>query len=133
MLNVIFYKKISKDSFEQGLDLILENEKDFSKIFNEDGLFKKLTKRIVERAFNTEMDAHLGYEKYNCKTDENNYRNETSFKTILTENGEIDLVISRDCHSDFEPMFIPKHQRRFEGLVKNNFNDVCSGSAIIRH
>ncbi|WP_211227790.1 transposase, partial [Williamsoniiplasma lucivorax] len=56
--------------------------KDFSKIFNEDGLFKKLTKRIVERALNTEMDAYLGYEKYNRKTDENNYRNGTSSKTI---------------------------------------------------
>ncbi|WP_028126504.1 IS256 family transposase, partial [Williamsoniiplasma lucivorax] len=83
-------KKQPKDSFEQGLDLILENEKDFSKIFNEDGLFKKLTKRIVERALNTEMDAYLGYEKYNRNTDENNYRNGTSSKTILTENGEID-------------------------------------------
>ncbi|WP_303662096.1 hypothetical protein [Williamsoniiplasma luminosum] len=48
-------KKIQKDSFEQGLDLLLENEKDFSTLFNEDGLFKKLTKRIVERALNAEL------------------------------------------------------------------------------
>ncbi|PPE05113.1 hypothetical protein ELUCI_v1c06490 [Williamsoniiplasma lucivorax] len=33
-------KKQPKDSFEQGLDLILENEKDFSKIFNEDNDWK---------------------------------------------------------------------------------------------
>nr|WP_303662355.1 transposase [Williamsoniiplasma luminosum] len=94
-------KKQPNYSFEQGLDLILENEKDFLKIFNEDGLFKKLIKRIVERDSNTETNAHLGYKKYNRKTDENNYRNGTSSKTILTENGEIDLVIPKDRHSDF--------------------------------
>ncbi|PPE05155.1 IS256 family transposase [Williamsoniiplasma lucivorax] len=123
-------KKQPKDSFEQGLDLILENEKDFSKIFNEDGLFKKLTKRIVERALNTEMDAHLGYEKYNRNTDENNYRNGTSSKTILTENGEIDLVIPRDRHSDFEPMLIPKHQRRFEGLDEKILMMYARGASL---
>ncbi|PPE05191.1 IS256 family transposase [Williamsoniiplasma lucivorax] len=123
-------KKQPKDSFEQGLDLILENEKDFSKIFNEDGLFKKLTKRIVERALNTEMDAYLGYEKYNRNTDENNYRNGTSSKTILTENGEIDLVIPRDRHSDFEPMLIPKHQRRFEGLDEKILMMYARGASL---
>ena len=40
----------------------------------------------------------------------------TSAKTILTEDGEIEIAIPRDRTGSFEPQLIPKHERRFTGF-----------------
>lgn len=53
-------------------------------IFGQDGVLKDLTKRIVERTLNVEMDHHLGYEKNSSLGDNSgNSRNGSSKKTII--------------------------------------------------
>ena len=60
---------------------------------------------------NSEFDEHMGYDKYDQKTDKTNYRNGTSKKTVKTSQGNIDLDIPRDRNSSFDPAIIEKHNR----------------------
>lgn len=55
---------------------------------------------------NSEFDEHMGYDKYDQKTDKTNYRNGTSKKTVKTSQGNIDLDIPRDRNSSFDPAII---------------------------
>lgn len=79
----------------QAMDLIVESGADLKTLFDQDGLLKKLTKSLVERALNAELSAHLGYDKYE-RIKSTNARNGTSKKHILTDNGTIELEIPRD-------------------------------------
>ena len=80
---------------------------DFSKltteqITGESGLLKQLTKRIVEKAMNTEMNDHLGYEVNNPSgKNSGNSRNGTSKKTLLTEIGDVDISVPRDRNGEY--------------------------------
>ena len=95
---------------------------DFSKltteqITGENGLLKQLTKRIVEKAMNTEMNDHLGYEVNNPSgKNSGNSRNGTSKKTLLTEIGDVDISVPRDRNGEYDPKIVKKHQRRFDGF-----------------
>jgi putative transposase len=71
-------------------------------------LLKKLT---IETALNAELTEHLGYQKHSAK-DSSNCRNGYSDKTIISNEGEIDIQIPRDRESSFEPLLIKKHQTR---------------------
>ncbi|MCF6775470.1 transposase [Thiotrichales bacterium 19X7-9] len=53
-----------------------------------------MTDHLVERALESEMDNHLGYEKYD-RSENSNSRNGYSQKKLLTENGELKLDIPR--------------------------------------
>ena len=93
---------------------------DFKKLTPEqvtgrDGLIQQLTKRIVETAMQAEMTDHLGYEKNEKPADrKGNSRNGKSSKTVITNNGEIEISIPRDRNAEFEPQIIKKHQKRFD-------------------
>lgn len=101
----------------QAMDMIVESGADLKTLFDQDGLLKKLTKSLVERALNAELSAHLGYDKY-ARTKSTNARNGTSKKQLLTDSGTIELEIPRDRDGDFEPQLVAKHQTKLEG-----FND----------
>jgi hypothetical protein len=51
------------DAVDKMLDELLKGKK-AEEIFGEGGLAKELTRRLVERALQGEMTAHLGYEKH---------------------------------------------------------------------
>ena len=95
---------------------------DFSKLTQEqitgpNGLVKQLTKRLLEKAMNAEMTKHLGYEKHEISEKRTaNSRNGKSKKTIITEDGNVELDIPRDRNGEFEPIIIRKHQKRFTGF-----------------
>ena len=76
-----------------------------------------LKKALIQRALVAEMNHHLGYPpgapKPNSVT---NQRNGWGAKTILTEDGPIRIEVPRDRDSSFEPLLIPKHERRFTGF-----------------
>ena len=74
-----------------------------------------LTKVTVEAALNVELDEHLGYSKHQESTIDN-YRNGFSSKTLKTEDGQFEVDIPRDRHSEFEPQLIKKHQTRFASM-----------------
>ena len=45
-----------------------------------------------------------------------NHLNGTSAKTVLTEDGPLRIDIPRDREGSFDPLLIPKHERRFTGF-----------------
>jgi transposase-like protein len=74
-------------------------------------------KALIERALGAELSHHLGYRPGSAKPeDANNHRNGASGKTVLTEDGPLRIEVPRDRDGSFEPVLIPKHDRRFTGF-----------------
>ncbi len=74
-------------------------------------------KALIERALGAELSHHLGYAPGTCKPeDANNHRNGKSGKTVLTDDGPLRIEVPRDREGSFEPVLIPKHERRFTGF-----------------
>ncbi|MDM0079425.1 IS256 family transposase [Variovorax sp. J31P179] len=74
-------------------------------------------KALIERALDAELSHHLGYPPGAAKTeDASNHRNGASGKTVLTEDGPLRIEVPRDREGSFEPVLIPKHERRFTGF-----------------
>ncbi|EBX5573021.1 transposase, partial [Salmonella enterica subsp. enterica serovar Kuessel] len=72
---------------------------------------RMLTKLTVETALNAELTDHLGHEK-NAPKKGSNTRNGYSSKTVLCDDGEIELNTPRDRENTFEPQLIKKNQTR---------------------
>ncbi|MFM2099249.1 MAG: hypothetical protein RLZZ366_788 [Pseudomonadota bacterium] len=71
----------------------------------------------MERALEGELTHHLGYAKGDVAGRKSgNSRNGHSKKTVLGEDGELDLAIPRDRSGTFEPKLIPKGERRLDGF-----------------
>lgn len=74
-------------------------------------------KALIERALGAELTHHLGYAAGTDKPSEaKNHRNGASGKTVLTEDGPLRIEVPRDRSGSFEPLLIPKHERRFTGF-----------------
>jgi len=74
-------------------------------------------KALIERALGGELSHHLGYPPGGDKPAEaGNHRNGASAKTLLTEHGPLRIEVPRDREGSFEPVLIPKHERRFTGF-----------------
>lgn len=86
-------------------------------LLSKDGLLGQLTKALVERCLEAEMDDHLGYEK-NERTGRGgeNRRNGYTKKTVITDQGDVTLGVPRDRNGDFEPQIVQKRQTRLEGF-----------------
>jgi transposase-like protein len=79
--------------------------------------FVLLKKAFIERALGAELGHHLGYSSGQPKSESSqNQRNGSSAKTVLTDTGPVRLDIPRDRDGSFEPILIPKHERRFTGF-----------------
>lgn len=99
------------------LDQLLANYSKPEDLTGDNGLFKQLKKALIERALGAELTEHLGYEKGDPGgRGTGNNRNGTSSKTILTEDGEIEIAVPRDRAGSFEPQLIAKGQTRFDGF-----------------
>ena len=76
-----------------------------------------LKKALIERALKGELGHHLGYPPGSERPESTgNQRNGTSSKTVLTEDGPLRLDVPRDRDGSFQPILIPKHERRFTGF-----------------
>jgi putative transposase len=74
-------------------------------------------KALIERALGAELSHHLGYAPGAARPeDAGNHRNGASGKTVLTEDGPVRVEVPRDREGSFEPLLIPKHERRFTGF-----------------
>ena len=74
-------------------------------------------KALIERALGAELSHHLGYTPGSAKPEEaTNHRNGASGKTVLTDDGPLRVEVPRDRDGSFEPLLIPKHERRFTGF-----------------
>lgn len=99
------------------IDQLLAGYQKPEDLIGEHGLLKQLTKAVVERALQAEMEAHLGHTKNGSVTNPaGNTRNGRSSKTLKGEFGELPIEIPRDRHGSFEPQLIPKHQTRWHGF-----------------
>lgn len=99
------------------LDELIGDAKTQSDVFGKDGLIKTLSKRLVERMLESEMDHHLGYEKHASEgNNSGNSRNGKSSKKVILENGKIDITVPRDRNSEFSPQLIEKRKARLSGV-----------------
>ena len=74
-------------------------------------------KALIERALGGELSHHLGYAPGGDKpVTADNHRNGSTGKTVLTEDGPLRIEVPRDREGSFEPLLIPKHERRFTGF-----------------
>jgi putative transposase len=98
------------------------------------GLMRLMMKSALERMLNTEMDVHLGRRSLPqhtaieppareapsaaalARSGKPNRRNGKSQKTVQGDLGGLTLDTPRDRDGTFEPVLIPKHQRRVPGF-----------------
>ncbi len=123
-------KTEQEKAFDQAMDIIIKSGADLSTMFKEGGLLKQLTKNLVERALEAELDSHLGYDKYERQSEQNNSRNGTSTKSLITDNGVVSLEIPRDRNSEFEPVLLPKRKTRIDGLDDKIISLYAKGMSI---
>lgn len=99
------------------LDELLSGYEKPEDLLGEEGLFRQLKKALLERALGAELSEHLGYARGDPGgRGTGNSRNGFSAKTVLTDEGELDLAIPRDRNGSFEPLIVPKGERRLEGF-----------------
>jgi len=79
------------------------------------GILKQLTKAVVERALDAEMDMHLQATKQSAagKPDR---RNGHSQKTLKGEFGQVSIDVPRNRQGEFEPQMVKKRQTRLDGF-----------------
>ena len=113
------------------LDQLLANYSRPEDLTGENGLFKQLKKALIERALGAELTEHLGYEKGDPGgRGTGNNRNGTSSKTILTEDGGIEIAVPRDRAGSFEPQLIAKGQTRFDGFDEKILSLYARGMTV---
>ena len=131
-------KKKEKDVIDRMLDQIDFHGMTAEALAGENGLLKQLTRRFYSRALDAEMDEHLGYKKNdNAGDNSGNSRNGYTRKTVITEdNDTIEIQVPRDRNSTFDPVIIPKHEKRtplFNDQIISMYSFGMSTRDIQRH
>ena len=131
-------KKKEKDVIDRMLDQIDFHGMTAEELAGENGLLKQLTRRFYSRALDAEMDEHLGYKKNDNSGDNSgNSRNGYTTKTVITEdNDTIEIQVPRDRNSTFDPVIIPKHEKRtplFNDQIISMYSFGMSTRDIQRH
>src|SRR3989442_11361510 len=97
----------------------------------EGGLVAGLVKQVLQTGLEVELAEHLGYEAYDPSgRGSGNSRNGSYAKTVKTEIGEVDLRVPRDRNGTFEPVTVPKHVRRLDGLSANVISLYAKGMSM---
>ncbi len=106
------------DIKDELIDELLSNYKNPEDLLGRDGIINELKKRLIERAMAGELTAELGYEKHDKGASQarRNARNGSSKKTIRSDDLELQISVPRDRKGEYEPILIPKHERRFDGF-----------------
>src|ERR1700758_1054780 len=102
---------------DEVIEELLQGYRSPEDLLGEEGLFKELKKRLLERALGAELTEHLGDEKGDPPGQSSaNSRNGYSSKTVIGDDGPIELAVPRDRNSSFEPQIVAKGQTRIEGF-----------------
>lgn len=130
--------KKEKDAIDQMLDRIDFHGMSKDELTGQDGLLRQITKRFYERALQAELDEHLGYAKNdNAGDNSGNSRNGYTDKSvIMNDNSTVEIEVPRDRNSTFEPLIIPKHDRRaplFNDQIISMYSFGMSCRDIQRH
>jgi putative transposase len=106
-----------KTKIKSKADELLADCKTPEDILGKHGLIDQLRKRAIERALSGELTTHLGYEPHErAEERRDNTRNGTSSKSVLTQDGTMELSIPRDRLGTFEPQLVPKGERRLKRM-----------------
>jgi len=83
-----------------------------------EGLLAEVTKNVLEAALEAELEAHLGYARYEQigRQRGSNSRNGSRRKTLRTCAGPVTVDVPRDRWATFAPVTVGKWQRRTAGL-----------------
>jgi transposase-like protein len=104
---------------DRALDLLLARSKDEAgqlRLTGAGSMLGELVKAVLERALESEMAAHLGYEPHErAGHNSGNSRNGTIAKTVQTGVGPVPLAVPRDRAGSFEPVLVPKRAGRIAG------------------
>ncbi len=85
------------------LDELIKDYKRPEDLIGEAGLFKQLTKALLERAMGAELTQHLGYEKHDpAGYNSGNSRNGKTPKTVQGDFGQMVVETPRDRNGSFE-------------------------------
>jgi putative transposase len=91
------------------IDELLKEYRKPEDLMGEGGIFKQLTKALVERCLTAELDTHLEEERTEPEEARSkNRRNGHSKKTIKGEFGQAEIGIPRDRTGAFEPQLVQK-------------------------
>jgi putative transposase len=113
------------------IDKILTECDNPQELLKEGGFIKQLTKALIERCLEAEMDDHLGYEKHQrSEQKKSNYRNGKTSKTVTGEFGKMSLAVPRDRQSEFEPQLVKKGQTRLEGFDEKVLSLYARGMTV---
>jgi putative transposase len=113
------------------LDQLLKGYSKPEDLTGPEGLLKRLTGALVERAMNAELTHHLGYEPgEEPPENQPNRRNGTNSKTLRSEQGPITVAVPRDREGTFEPQIVPKHQRHFNGFDDKILSMYARGMSV---
>src|SRR3954452_12159297 len=86
----------------------------------DNGLLTGLVRQVLQTGLEVEMSDHLGYERHAPQgKGTGNSRNGSYPKTVTTDIGKVDLRVPRDRNASFDPVTVPKGQRRLDGLSGN--------------
>jgi transposase-like protein len=87
----------------------LQGYSSWQDLLGEEWLFKQLKKRLLKRALGAQRSEHLGCEKGDpAGRGSGNNRNGYSGKTVIGEDGAIEIAVSRDRNGSFEPQIVAK-------------------------
>jgi len=136
---VMARKKTPKEKgiIDQLLDNIHFRGLTQDEVVEQDGLIKQLTGKILQRALEAEMTEHLGYEKNsNAGDNSGNSRNGHTEKTVMLEKQSTTIEVPRDRNGSFEPIIVPKHEKRlpiFNDQIISMYSFGMSDRDIKRH
>jgi transposase-like protein len=100
------------------LDALLERSREQAgglRLTGEGSMLGELVRAVLERALESELTAHLGYERGGRGGAGGNARNGTIDKTVQTGVGPVPLQVPRDRAGTFEPVLVPKRAGRVAG------------------
>ncbi len=87
---------------------------------------KGLLGGTIQEMLESEMNEHLGYEKYE-HSPEPNYRNGKKTKRIRGKYGEMDIAVPQDRNSTFEPKIVPKRKKDISEIEEKIINLYAKG------
>ena len=103
--------KLTPEMIQQ-LESDLSKAKTYEDLMGKNGAIKKLIKSSLENLLETELTEHLGYDKNSPEgNNSGNNRNGKTYKTIKTDEGQIELTIPRDRNATFDPIIVKKYEK----------------------
>jgi putative transposase len=116
------------DDFDEGdldmqgfaVELVNRARSQGVELAGENGLLTAMVRQVLQTGLNVELAEHLGYQPHAVEgRGSGNSRNGSYSKTVTTDVGPVEIDMPRDRLGTFEPVTVPKHVRRLEGLTGN--------------